>query len=135
MINLNALKRCLKTKTFTMEGFHTARSLPRKGDYMMKLDLKDACIAVSIHPGSRKYISSFPVQEQLSYEFRCLPFGLFLAPRVFTRILRPIAAKLRSEEIRTVIYLDDLLLIYHQATLSEIFLYVQRQPAETAWVS
>ena len=43
-------------------GFHTARSLPRKGDYMMKLDLKDARIAVSIYPGSRKYVSSFPVQ-------------------------------------------------------------------------
>ena len=50
-----------------------------------------------------------------------------VAPRVLTRILRPIVAKLRSEGIRTVLYLDDLLLIHHQKdTLSEIFLYVRR---------
>ena len=36
-------------------------------------------------------------------------------------------AKLRSEGIRTVIYLDDLLLIHNRKdTLSEIFLYVRR---------
>ena len=64
------------------------------------------------------------------YKFQCLPFGLFLALRVFTRtVLRSIPVKLRSEGIRTVIFLDDLLLIRHQKdTLSEIFLYVQRQP-------
>ena len=51
-----------------------------------------------------------------------------LAPRVFIRILRQIAAKVRSEGIRTltVIYLDDHLLIHHQKdTLSKIFLYVR----------
>ena len=48
-------------------------------------------------------------------------------PRVFTRISRPVVAKLRSEGVRTVIYLDDLLLIHHQKeTLIEIFYYVQK---------
>ena len=107
-----------------MEGLHAARSLLRKGDYMMKLDLKDAYYAVPIHPESRKYLR-FQFKGTI-YEFCCLPFGLSLAPRVFTRILRPIVAKLRSEGIRTVIYLDDLLLIHHQKdTLSKIFLYVR----------
>ena len=73
-----------------------------------------------------RYTRSFQFKGT-TYEFRCLPFGLSLAPRVFTRILRPIVAKLCSEGIRTVIYLDDLLLIHHQKdTLSEIFLYVRR---------
>ena len=36
-------------------------------------------------------------------------------------------AKLRADEIRNVIYVDDLLLIYHQKdTLREIFLYLRR---------
>ena len=125
VINLKALNRFLPKEKFKMEGLHTARSLLRKGDYMMKLDLKDAYYAVPIHPESRKYLR-FQFKGT-TYEFRCLPFGLSLAPRVFTRILRPIVAKLRSEGIRTVIYLDDLLLIHHQKdTLSEIFLYVRR---------
>ena len=125
VINLKALNRFLPKEKFKMEGLHTARSLLRKGDYMMKLDLRDAYYAVLIHPESRKYLR-FQFKGT-TYEFRCLPFGLSLAPRVFTRILRPIVAKLRSERIRTVIYLDDLLLIHHQKdTLSGIFLYVRR---------
>ena len=116
-----------------MEGLHTARSLLRKGDYMMKLDLKDAYYAVPIHPESRKYLR-FQFKGTI-YEFRCLPFGLSLAPRVFIRILRPIVAKLRSEGIRTVIYLNDLLLIHHQKdTLSKIFLYVRRLSSSLGFI-
>ena len=43
-----------------MEGLHSARSPLRKGDYFMKLDLKDAYYAVPMHPESRKYLSSDP---------------------------------------------------------------------------
>ena len=90
-----------------------------------RLDLKDAYYAVPIHPESRKYLRFY--HEGRTYEFCCLPFGLSLAPRVFTRILRPIIVRLRSEGIRTVIYLDDLLLIHHQKDrLTKIFNYVRR---------
>ena len=91
----------------------------------MRLDLKDAYGAVQIHPESKKYLRFH--FKATTYDFCCLPFGLSLAPRVFTRILRPIAANLRLEGIRTVIYLDDLLLVHHQKdTLSEVFPYVRR---------
>ena len=123
--NLRALNRFLPKERFKMEGLHTARPLLRSGDYMMKLDLKDAYYAVSIHQDSRKYLR-FQF-EGTTFEFRCLSFGLSLPPRVFTRISRPVVAKLRSEGVRTVIYLDDLLLIHHQKeTLIEIFYYVQK---------
>ena len=125
VFNLKALNRFLLKEKFKMEGLHTARSLLGKGDYMMKLDLWDPYYAVQIHPESRKYLR-FQFKGT-TYEFRCLPLGLSMAPRVFTRILLPIVTKLRSEGIRTVIYLDDLLLIHHQKdTLSEILLYVRR---------
>ena len=42
-------------------------------------------------------------------EFACLPFGLALAPRLFTKILKPVFALLRQSGIRMIIYLDDLL--------------------------
>ncbi|XP_043481257.1 uncharacterized protein LOC122510567 [Leptopilina heterotoma] len=45
------------------------------------------------------------------YEFNCLPFGLCTAPYVFTKLLKPVAQKLRSEGLLSVIYLDDILLI------------------------
>ena len=78
-----------------------------------------------MHPELRKYLR---FQFQVTpYEFRCLPFGLSLARRVFIKIFPPVVAKQRSEGTRTVIYLDDLLLIHHQKdTLNEIFLSVWR---------
>ena len=42
-------------------------------------------------------------------EFACLPFGLAVAPRVFTKIMKPVVALLRRTGIRLIIYLDDLL--------------------------
>lgn len=43
------------------------------------------------------------------YQYVCVPFGLGPAPRVFTKVLKPVVAFLRSQGIRMVIYLDDML--------------------------
>ena len=61
VINLKALNRFLPKEKFKMEGLHTARSLLRKGDYMLKLDLRDALLCGPDTPGVEE-ISSFPVQ-------------------------------------------------------------------------
>ena len=42
VINLRALNRFLGKESFKMEGLQVVRSLLQKGDFMMKLDLKDA---------------------------------------------------------------------------------------------
>ena len=44
-------------------------------------------------------------------EVTCLPFGYSLAPRVFTKIFKPIVAQLRLNGLRIVIFLDDILLV------------------------
>lgn len=125
VINWKAPNRFPPKEKFKMEGLHTTRSLLRRGDFMMKLGLKDAYNAVPIHPESRKYLWFY--HEGRTYEFCCLPFSLSLAPCFFTTILHPIIARLCSEGIQTVIYLYDLLLIHHQKDqLTEIFNYVRR---------
>ncbi|XP_048585989.1 uncharacterized protein LOC125568253 [Nematostella vectensis] len=45
------------------------------------------------------------------YEFTCLPFGYKLAPRVFTKVLKPVNASLRFRHIRVIYYIDDTLVI------------------------
>jgi len=50
-------------------------------------------------------------REGHTYQFKCLPFGLCTAPRVFTKILKPSVEMLRSLGIRLVIYMDDMLLM------------------------
>lgn len=56
VINLKALKRFLPKDKFKMEKFRIARSLLQRGDYMMKLELKDADYSGAIHPTARKYL-------------------------------------------------------------------------------
>ena len=42
------------------------------------------------------------------WEFSCLPFELSLAPRVFTKVMKLVIGKIRSQGIRSVIDLDDM---------------------------
>ena len=94
---------------FKMEGLHLLRDLLKVGDYMCKIDLKDAYFCVPIHTSQRKYIR-FQWEGQL-YEFLCLCFGLGPAPRIFTKLLKIPIAVLRRINIRLIIYLDDILLM------------------------
>ena len=48
-----------------------------------------------------------------TYQFVSLPFGLTSAPRVFTKIMKPVVGLLRQMGIRLVIYLDDILIMHH----------------------
>ena len=46
------------------------------------------------------------------YEFACLPFRLSIAsaPRVFTKLMKPVVAQLGKKGIRLIIYLGDILI-------------------------
>ena len=106
-----------------MEGLQVVKSLIQQGDFMMKLDLKDAYYTLPIHPSHRKYLRFF--YEDRTYEFQCLPFGLSSAPRAFTKTLKPVLALLQSMGIRVVIYIDDMLLLHQQhKVLQKIFAQV-----------
>ncbi|MEL7079451.1 MAG: reverse transcriptase domain-containing protein, partial [Cyanobacteria bacterium J06582_2] len=43
------------------------------------------------------------------YRFRVLPFGLSIAPRVFTKLVTAALNQLRLKGVQVVAYLDDLL--------------------------
>ena len=61
--------------------------------------------AVSVHPSHRKYLRF--VWDKEVYQFVSLPFGLASAPRVFTKLLKPVVSLLRRLGMRLVQYLDD----------------------------
>ena len=109
VVNLKPLNQFLPYEHFKMEGIHMVRDLLRKGDFMIKIDLKDAYFTVPLCQEHQKFVR-FNWEGTL-YEFACLPFGLSIAPRVFTKILKPVVALLRQLGIRLIIYLDDLLIM------------------------
>ena len=109
IINLRTLNSYVKTPHFKMETIHNLKDVLRQGDFMVRLDLKDAYLTVPVHKSDRKYLRF--MWKGKVFEFTSLPFGLAPAPFVFTKLLRPVAAFLRSMGIRIMIYLDDILVM------------------------
>ena len=113
--NLKYLNHFVKLEHFKMEGLHTVKALLRKNDWMAKIDLKDAFFMVPIAPQFHNLLL-FRVGLE-TYQFKCLPFRLCTAPRVFTKTLKPMVEILRSTGIRLVIYIDDMLLMASSSKL------------------
>ena len=109
MINLKKLNSFINAPHFKMEGIPTLKSLLQKGDWLVKIDLKDAYFSVPISKEHRKFLC-FQFRDRF-YQFNCLPFGLASAPWVFTKTLKPIAALGRELGIRLIVYIDDILLM------------------------
>ena len=109
VINLKNLNSFINAPHFKMEGIHTLKSLLRKGDWLVKVDLKDAYFSILISRQHRRFLC-FQFKNKL-YQFNCLPFGLASAPWVFTKTLKPIAALGRELGMRMIVYIDDILLL------------------------
>ena len=97
VINLKPLNCFIRYEHFKMESIHILKGLLKKGDYMVKIDLKDAYLTVPIWQNHQKYLR-FLWRDSL-LEFACLPFGLASAPRAFTKLLKPVLSILRQKGI------------------------------------
>ena len=64
-----------------MEIVPVLREPLEKGDYMCKVDLKDAYVVVPIHQSSRDFLTF--LHRDIAYRYKCLIFGHNIAPRVF----------------------------------------------------
>jgi hypothetical protein len=76
---------------------------------MTSIDLRDAYYHVPIARECRKYLR-FLWQGQL-YQYCSLPNGLSSGPRVFTKILKPVFAQIRSMGHCIMGYIDDTILV------------------------
>lgn len=109
ILNLKSLNEYVDNPHFKMEDFRSVSKVLNRNDFMAKVDLKDAYYSIPISPEDRKFLR-FRFRQEI-YEYTCLPFGLSCAPRVFTKLLKPLIIKLRKQKFRSVVFLDDFLLL------------------------
>ena len=79
---------------------------------MALVDLKDAYYSVPVAKEDRKYLK-FEWQGSC-YEYTCLPNGLACAPRLFTKILKPVYSHIRSMSHICMGHIDDSFLLGYE---------------------
>ena len=108
VIDLSRLNTFLLVERFKMETPESIRASLIPGEWVSLIDLSDAYLHIPIHPNSRKYLR-FCHRPQV-FQFISLPFGLAMAPQVFTMIVKEVKLMALSRGIRLHQYLDDWLI-------------------------
>ena len=111
ILNLKKLNTSVKYAHFKMDSIHTILKLITKDCWMASIDLKDAYYSVKIHPEHQRFLK-FTYKGQL-YKFTVFPNELSSCPRRFTKIMKPLLAKIRLLLHIISGYLDDLYLQNH----------------------
>ena len=94
ILNLRDFNEYLPHLHFKMESIKDVIHLIYPNCFVMTVDFKDAYFSVYIHPENRKWFQ-FLWNDQ-AFHFTCLPQGLTSAPRIFTKLLKPVLSHLRK---------------------------------------
>ncbi|KAL0196780.1 hypothetical protein M9458_005320 [Cirrhinus mrigala] len=115
ILDLRVLNRSLLRLPFKMLTSKRILSCVRHQDWFAAIDLKDAYFHVSILPRHRPFLR-FAFEDR-AYQYKVLPFGLSLSPRVFTKVAEGALNPLWRKGIRILNYLDDWLIMAHSRDL------------------
>lgn len=105
ILNLKELNEFVKYNHFKMDSLRSAICMMTKNCYMASLDIKDAYFSIPVAPDHRRYLK-FQWRTEL-YMFICCPMGYSEAPRLFTKLLKPVYSVLRKKGHQSVGYIDD----------------------------
>ncbi|KAG6937227.1 hypothetical protein G0U57_010216, partial [Chelydra serpentina] len=108
ILDLRGLNKFMVKLKFRMLSLGTIIPSMDQGDWYAALDMKDAYFHIAIYPPHRRFLR-FVVGHR-HFQFTVLPFGLSMAPRVFTKCMAVVAAALRRQRVQVFPYLDDWLI-------------------------
>ncbi|XP_071153666.1 uncharacterized protein [Mytilus edulis] len=91
-----------------MDSFESALNLIKENAYMSSVDLRHAYYSVNIAEQHRKYLRF--VWKEKYFQYSCLPNGIAMEPRLFTKIMKVVYASLRRMGYVNIGYIDDSLL-------------------------
>jgi hypothetical protein len=108
ILNLKPLNGFIVYHHFKMESIRTCISLMQKDCFMASIDLQDAYYSIPMAQDHQKFLKFR--WEGTMFQFTALPMGLTSAPRVFSKLLKPVLSTLRLQGHTVSSYIDDLYL-------------------------
>ena len=105
ILNLKQFNNYMQHIHFKMETLKSAVNLMTQDCFLASVDIADAFYSIPIRKQDRKYFRF--IYDGQKYQFTALVMGLATAPRVFTKILKPVFATLRAKGHISTIYIDD----------------------------
>ena len=109
ILNLKELNKYIKYYHFKLDTFETTLHLIKPNCFMASADLRHAYYSVPMAREVRKFLR-FMWKGKI-FEYCSLPNGIACAPRYFTKLLKPVFAKLRQMGHTNSGYIDDSLLV------------------------
>ena len=107
--DLRVVNDSIVYRRFRLAGLQQVRQRLHQGAWMASVDLTDAYYHVPLHPADSRAVGF--VVDGVPYAFQSLCFGLASAPRLFTKMLRPVVADLQRSGVQVSFYLDDGLVV------------------------
>ena len=105
ILNLHKFNAYAAKISFKMETLSHILAQVQKGWYQTKIDITDAFLSVLVKRAHCSYIK-FIFNGSIWY-YLVLPFGYTGSPRIFTKNLGVVAARLRNYGLAVLFYLDD----------------------------
>ena len=109
ILDLSILNTFIKCPSFKMLTLKEIKLLLPKNCWTTSLDLKDGFWHVPVSRSKRTFLT-FRWRNQ-NWQFRAMPFGLCVAPRIFTKLIAHVVKVLADAGIWCLPYLDDLLIV------------------------
>jgi hypothetical protein len=107
----------LQTKVpFKMDTLQSVADCIQPGDFGMLVDLTDCYLTMGLHPSQRKYCRFWHPATGRRMQWKTVSFGMSEAPRMCTKLLRPLMGLLKWLGVRCVLYIDDLLILHQDMT-------------------
>ena len=108
ILNLKKLNEHIPYCHFKMDHFEIALNMVTKDMYFCSLDIRKAYYSIPIAK-EQQMLFRFSLRDKI-FQFCCMPNGISSGPRLFTKLMKPVYAKLHHEGHFSSGYIDDSLL-------------------------
>ena len=109
ILNLKDLNKHITHFLFKMDTLKEVVQLIQPNCFFMTINLQNTYYSVYVKPEDRQWLRFF--WKNLPFQFTCLPQGLTSAPRIFTKLLKPVLSHLGKLGIIVICYIDDCIII------------------------